>query len=159
MQAEIRERKQAEEDLRQAQADLSRANRVSSMGELTASLAHEVNQPIAAAITDAHTCLRWLSRDQPDLEETRAAASGRTIMVPAHSLFAPVRACVMAAARVIPDVCGVFVSRSPAFKILTPFSFQFMSVTCPYLDQADCRARGKVCSARRPTLPKMDTFE
>jgi signal transduction histidine kinase len=45
------------------------------MGELTASLAHEVNQPIAAAITDANTCLRWLSRDQPDLEEARAAAS------------------------------------------------------------------------------------
>ena len=73
--AESRERKQTEEALRQAQADLARANRVSSMGELTASLAHEVNQPIAAAITDANTCLRWLSRDQPDLEEARAAAS------------------------------------------------------------------------------------
>jgi signal transduction histidine kinase len=69
------ERKQAEEALRQAHEDLARANRVSSMGELTASLAHEVNQPIAAAITDANTCLRWLSRDQPDLEEARAAAS------------------------------------------------------------------------------------
>ena len=73
--AESRERKQTEEALRQAQADLAHANRVSSMGELTASLAHEVNQPIAAAITDANTCLRWLSRDQPDLEEARAAAS------------------------------------------------------------------------------------
>src|SRR5271163_3367083 len=56
-------------------ADLAGANRLSSMGELTASLAHEVNQPIAAAITDANTCLRWLSRDPPDLEEARAAAS------------------------------------------------------------------------------------
>ena len=45
------------------------------MGELTPSLAHEVNQPIAAAATDADTCLRWLARDQPDLEEARAAAS------------------------------------------------------------------------------------
>jgi signal transduction histidine kinase len=45
------------------------------MGELTASLAHEVKQPITAAITDASTCLRWLSRDQPNLEEARAAAS------------------------------------------------------------------------------------
>jgi signal transduction histidine kinase len=45
------------------------------MGELTASLAHEVNQPIAAALTDANTCLRWLTRDQPDLEEAREAAS------------------------------------------------------------------------------------
>jgi C4-dicarboxylate-specific signal transduction histidine kinase len=69
------EREQAEAALRQAQADLTRANRLSSMGELTASLAHEVNQPIAAAITDANTCMRWLSRDQPDLEEARAAAS------------------------------------------------------------------------------------
>jgi PAS domain S-box-containing protein len=68
------ERKQAEEALRQAQADLTRASRVSSLGELTASLAHEVSQPIAAAITDATACLRWLSRDQPNLEEARAAA-------------------------------------------------------------------------------------
>jgi signal transduction histidine kinase/ligand-binding sensor domain-containing protein len=75
LEAQIAERKQAEEALRQAQADLARANRVTSMGELSASLAHEVKQPIAAAITDANTCLRWLSRDQPDLEEARAAAS------------------------------------------------------------------------------------
>ena len=44
------------------------------MGELTASLAHEVNQPIAAAVTNANTCLRWLTRDHPDVEEARAAA-------------------------------------------------------------------------------------
>jgi C4-dicarboxylate-specific signal transduction histidine kinase len=75
LQAESRERKHAEEELRQAQADLTHANRVSSLGELTASLAHEVKQPISAAITNANTCLRWLSRDQPDLEEARAAAS------------------------------------------------------------------------------------
>jgi C4-dicarboxylate-specific signal transduction histidine kinase len=69
------ERGQAEEALRQAHEDLARANRVSSMGELTASLAHEVNQPIAASILNANSCLRWLSSDQPDLEEARAAAS------------------------------------------------------------------------------------
>lgn len=73
--SDVTERKQAEEALRQAQADLARTNRVTTMGELTASLAHEVNQPIAAAATDANTCLRWLARDQPDLEEARAAAS------------------------------------------------------------------------------------
>jgi C4-dicarboxylate-specific signal transduction histidine kinase len=67
-------RKRAEEALRQAQADLTRVSRVTTMGELTASLAHEVNQPIAAAVTNANTCLRWLTRDQPDLEEARAAA-------------------------------------------------------------------------------------
>ena len=63
------------ERLREAQADLAHINRVTTMGELTASLAHEVNQPIAAAATDANTCLRWLARDQPDLEEARGAAS------------------------------------------------------------------------------------
>jgi len=72
---DITERKQAEEALRQAQADLARVSRVTTMGELTASLAHEVNQPIAAAVTDARTCLRWLTREQPDVEEAREAAS------------------------------------------------------------------------------------
>src|SRR6266404_2838379 len=68
-------RNRAEEALRQAQADLAHVNRVTTMGELTASLAHEVNQPIAAAVTDANTCLRWLTRDHPDLEEAREASS------------------------------------------------------------------------------------
>jgi PAS domain S-box-containing protein len=74
---DITERKLAEEErerLRQAQADLARVNRVTTMGELTASLAHEVNQPIAAAVTNAKTCLRWLTRDQPDVGEAREAA-------------------------------------------------------------------------------------
>jgi PAS domain S-box-containing protein len=71
---DVTERKRAEEALHQAQADLAHVSRVTTMGELTASLAHEVNQPIAAAITDANTCLRWITRDHPDLEEARAAA-------------------------------------------------------------------------------------
>jgi PAS domain S-box-containing protein len=71
---DVTERKRAEEALRQAQADLAHVNRVTTMGELTASVAHEVNQPIAAAVTNANTCLRWLTRDQPDVEEARAAA-------------------------------------------------------------------------------------
>ena len=82
LQAESRERKRADEErerteerLRQAQAELAHVSRVTAMGELTASLAHEVNQPIAASVTDANTCLRWLSRDQPDLQEAREAAS------------------------------------------------------------------------------------
>jgi C4-dicarboxylate-specific signal transduction histidine kinase len=72
------ERKLAREErerLRQAQGELAHINRVTTMGELTASLAHEVNQPIAAAVTDANTCLRWLTRDHPDLEEAREASS------------------------------------------------------------------------------------
>jgi C4-dicarboxylate-specific signal transduction histidine kinase len=75
LQAESLERRHAEEALREAQGDLARVSRVTTMGELTASLAHEVNQPIAAALTNANTCLRWLTRDQPDLAEAREAAS------------------------------------------------------------------------------------
>src|SRR5713101_3862692 len=75
LQAESLERKHAEEARREAQAELARVSRVTTMGELTASLAHEVNQPIAAAVTNANTCLRWLTRDHPDLEEAREAAS------------------------------------------------------------------------------------
>ncbi len=74
LQAESRERKRAEEASRQAQADLARVSRVTTMGELTASLAHEVNQPIGAAVTNANTCIRWLARDTPNVEEARAAA-------------------------------------------------------------------------------------
>jgi PAS domain S-box-containing protein len=69
------EREQGEVVLRQAQADLAHVSRVTTMGELTASLAHEVNQPIAAAVTNANTCLRWLIRDHPNVEEACAAAS------------------------------------------------------------------------------------
>jgi C4-dicarboxylate-specific signal transduction histidine kinase len=68
-------RNHAEVALRQAQADLARVSQATTMGEFTASLAHEVNQPIAAAVTDANTCLRWLRRDPPDVEEAREAAS------------------------------------------------------------------------------------
>ena len=74
---DVTERKQAEEErerLRQANADLARVNRVTTMGELTASLAHEVNQPIAAAVTSANSCFHWLASDVPNLEKARAAA-------------------------------------------------------------------------------------
>jgi PAS domain S-box-containing protein len=73
---DIEDRKQAElerERLRRLQADLAHVNRISMMGELTASLSHELKQPITAAITNANTCLRWLKRDQPDVEEAREA--------------------------------------------------------------------------------------
>ena len=61
--------------MRQAQADLAHVNRVTTMGELTATLAHEVNQPIAAASINANVCLRLLKRDEPDLEEASRAAT------------------------------------------------------------------------------------
>jgi PAS domain S-box-containing protein len=74
---DVTERKRAEEArdrLRQLEADLAHINRVSTMGELTASLAHEIKQPIGAAVTNAEACLRLLNRDLPDLPEAREAA-------------------------------------------------------------------------------------
>ncbi len=75
---DVTERKHAEEErerLRQVQADLAHLSRVTTMGELTASLAHEIRQPISAAVTNAKTCLRWLGRDEPDVAEACEAAS------------------------------------------------------------------------------------
>jgi PAS domain S-box-containing protein len=75
---DVTERRQAEKErerLRQVQADLAHINRATTMGELTASLAHEINQPIAAAVTDARTCLRWLAREQPNIGEARESAA------------------------------------------------------------------------------------
>jgi PAS domain S-box-containing protein len=69
---DITESKRAEEErerLRQMEADLAHINRVSMMGELAASLTHDIRQPITAAATNAKTCLRWLQRDPPDMEE------------------------------------------------------------------------------------------
>ena len=75
---DMTERKRAEEErerLRQLEADLAHINRVNMMGELAAALAHEIKQPIAASITSANACLRWLAHDPPDLERARAAAA------------------------------------------------------------------------------------
>ncbi len=71
---DVTERRQAEEALRQAYADLARVSRINIMGELTAALAHEVNQPITAAVTNANACLRWLAAETPNLDEAREAA-------------------------------------------------------------------------------------
>ncbi len=72
--ASLYEQRRTEEALLQARADLAHVNRVTTLGELTASLAHEVNQPIAAAISNAHACLNWLAGDTPNLAEARASA-------------------------------------------------------------------------------------
>jgi PAS domain S-box-containing protein len=75
---EIDDLKRAEEErerLRQLQLELAHTNRVTTMGELTASIAHEIRQPISAASTNAKTCLRWLGREQPNLEQAREAVS------------------------------------------------------------------------------------
>jgi len=77
---DITERKRAEAEVREGERryravemELAHANRVATMGQLSASIAHEVNQPIAAAITNAHSTLRWLGARPPDLEEVRQA--------------------------------------------------------------------------------------
>ena len=70
---DIEERKRAEETLRKVQADLAHVTRVVTMGELVASIAHEVNQPLTGVVAHAGTCLRWLAAQPPDMEEARQA--------------------------------------------------------------------------------------
>jgi PAS domain S-box-containing protein len=79
---DMTERLQMETQLRQVQADFSHAARIATLGELTSSIAHEVNQPLAAIMTNAETSLRWLARAEPDIAKlrqltTRIAASAR----------------------------------------------------------------------------------
>jgi signal transduction histidine kinase len=65
--------KQAEDQLHEAHTSLAHVTRVTTLGELVASIAHEVNQPLAGIVTNGEACLRWLGRDEPDLKETRSA--------------------------------------------------------------------------------------
>lgn len=79
---DVTDRMSMEAELRQLQADFTHAARISTLGELTTSIAHEINQPLAAIVTNAETSLRWLSRDDPNVEKVKAltariAASGR----------------------------------------------------------------------------------
>ena len=74
---DISDRVRAEEqreELRQLEADLAHINRVSMMGELTASIAHEVNQPLSGVVSNGSACLRWLAGETPNVEEAREAA-------------------------------------------------------------------------------------
>jgi PAS domain S-box-containing protein len=68
---DIEDRKQAEDALRQAQSDLAQVSRLTVMGELAASIAHEVNQPLSGVVINANACLRWLAGDSPNLQEAR----------------------------------------------------------------------------------------
>lgn len=73
LRAEIVERKQAQEAYANAQAELAHVSRVTTMGELAASIAHEVNQPLCGVVINANSCLRWLGANPPDLQEAREA--------------------------------------------------------------------------------------
>ena len=75
LQNEIAYRRRAEEGFRQAQAELARVSRMTEMGELTSSVADEVNHPIGAIVINAESCLRSLSHEVPDVERARATAS------------------------------------------------------------------------------------
>jgi PAS domain S-box-containing protein len=70
---DITERNRAQNALRRAEAELAHINRVMTLGELTASIAHEVNQPLAGIVTNGAACLRWLGREPPELDEARSA--------------------------------------------------------------------------------------
>jgi C4-dicarboxylate-specific signal transduction histidine kinase len=70
---DITERRRAEDALHQVQAELTRVTRVTALGELAASIAHEINQPLAAVVANANACLNWLRTDQPALDRVREA--------------------------------------------------------------------------------------
>jgi signal transduction histidine kinase/GAF domain-containing protein len=72
---DITERRRAEEALRNAQAELAHITRLTTMGELVMSIAHEINQPLAGVIASGNACLRWLDRDKPDLDAARQSVS------------------------------------------------------------------------------------
>jgi C4-dicarboxylate-specific signal transduction histidine kinase len=78
LQAEIAERIRAEEIVQKTQADLAHVTRVTTLGELAVSIAHEVNQPLMAVVINGDACLQWLARERPDLAEAREAV-GRII--------------------------------------------------------------------------------
>lgn len=71
--------KLAEEEMHRAQSELTRITRIATMAELTASIAHEINQPISGVLTNSEACLRWINRPQPDLTEAREAVE-RTVL-------------------------------------------------------------------------------
>jgi K+-sensing histidine kinase KdpD len=85
--AEMAERKRAEDAYYEAQAELARVTRMSTMGALAASISHEVNQPLAAVVTNADACLMWLSSDPPNLDEVRSAVDTRQRSGAPHSRY------------------------------------------------------------------------
>ncbi len=68
---DIGDRRQVEDGLLRAQRELAHVARVATLGELTASIAHEVNQPLAAVVTNGEACLRWLGRPVPDVGQAQ----------------------------------------------------------------------------------------
>jgi two-component system, LuxR family, sensor kinase FixL len=112
----ITDRKRAEEALRASRTELAHVNRVTTMGQLTAKITHEVNQPIAAALNNAAAALRFLDRNPPDLAEVREAVG-----------------CVVADARRAGDIIGRFrdhVRKSPPQKVSIDLTATIKEVIC-----------------------------
>jgi PAS domain S-box-containing protein len=72
---DVEERRRAQEKLQNAQAELTHVTRLTTLGELSASIAHELNQPLGAVLVNGYACLRWLNRSEPNLDEARAAGT------------------------------------------------------------------------------------
>src|SRR4029450_6076384 len=73
---DVTEARRVEEQMHQARAELAHVARVTTLGELTAAIAHEINQPLAAAVTGGRACLRWLAHEPPNVEEARSLVEG-----------------------------------------------------------------------------------
>jgi PAS domain S-box-containing protein len=105
---DITHRKRAEEErerLRQLEADLAHINRVSMMGELAASLAHEIKQPISASALSASACMQWIHRDPPDIAEARKSASATV-------------AAANRAAGIIDGICSLYLRNTPERELV-----------------------------------------
>ncbi len=121
------EREQAEEALRQAQADLAHVSRVTTMGELTASIAHEVNQPLTAVVNNANACLDLLPKGAPNVEEVREAlaeiiddadrASAVILHVRQLAKRAPIEKSLLDLRDVVKDVLGLARYESAARRV------------------------------------------
>src|SRR5215470_5839287 len=73
---DVTEARRVEEQMHDARSELAHVARVTTLGELTAAIAHEINQPLAAAVTGGRACLRWLDHDPPNVEEARSLVEG-----------------------------------------------------------------------------------
>jgi PAS domain S-box-containing protein len=126
---DIEDRKRAEQERETLRTDLAHVNRVSMLGELAASISHELKQPIAAAITNAKTCARWLKRDQPAVDEalettTRIAQDGARaaeIIDRLRSLYkkAPAQRDLLDVRELIGDVVMLLRSEADRYAVFT----------------------------------------
>jgi C4-dicarboxylate-specific signal transduction histidine kinase len=94
---DVTERKRAQEGLQKAQAEFARVAPLATVGTLTASIAHEINQPLAAVVTDAGACVRWLEREVPNLDEARESL--RRIIESGHRAAGVIKGIISLAKR------------------------------------------------------------